>query len=129
MGQYLIDSNIISGYFSSLFEEESMDFLTKVIDMTPNISVITEIEALSWINPNKNKEIIVQSFIKDARILPLSPEVVTQCIKIRRGRKIKTPDAIIAATAITYNLTLITSDNGFAKIQNLKVINPEFEKP
>ena len=125
MGQYLIDSNIISGYFSSLFREKSMNFLTDVIDMTPNISVITEIEALSWTSPDKNKETIVQLFIKDAHILPLSAEVVAQCVKIRRGRKIKTPDAILAATDITYNLTLITGDRGFAKINGLKTIYPE----
>ncbi len=49
---------------------------------------------------------------------------VDQCVKIRRSRKIKTPDAIIAATAIINNLTLITSDGGFENIQGLKVINP-----
>ncbi|MDB4920975.1 MAG: hypothetical protein JWQ54_2958 [Mucilaginibacter sp.] len=46
MGQYLIDNNVISSYFSEVFSEKAMDFLTEVIDLIPNISVITEIEAL-----------------------------------------------------------------------------------
>jgi hypothetical protein len=55
MGQYLIDNNAISNFFSGLFTEKGMNFMAEVIDQTPTISVITEIEALSWINPDKIK--------------------------------------------------------------------------
>ena len=37
---------------------------------------------------------------------------------------IKTPDAIIAATAVVYNRTLITSDKDFNNIHGLEVIDP-----
>lgn len=124
MGQYLIDNNAISNYFSSLFSDSAMQFMSDVIDQIPNISVITEIEALSWITSDKNKELIVQEFIKDAAIISLSPAVVKQCVIIRRSCKIKTPDAIIAATAIVHNLTLITSDSDFAGIVGLQVVDP-----
>lgn len=125
MGQYLIDNNVISSYFSGFFPEKAMDFVADVIDLTPNISVITEIEALSWVSPDKSKEAVVKAFIEDANVLPLSPDVVAQCVKIRRNRKIKTPDAIIAASAIVHNLILITSDSDFNNIQKLKIIDPK----
>ena len=83
-----------------------MDFVADVIDHIPNISVITEIEALSWISPDKSKETIIRAFINDANILPLSTDVATHSVKIRRSKKVKTPDAIIAATAIFHKLTL-----------------------
>jgi predicted nucleic acid-binding protein len=124
MGQYLIDNNVISSYFSGLFSEKSMGFIADILDQTPNISVITEIEALSWINPDESKETTVQEFIKDANVLNISPAIVSECVKIRRSKKIKTPDAIIAATAIAHNLILITSDNDFNNIKGLKVVNP-----
>jgi predicted nucleic acid-binding protein len=124
MGQYLIDNNVISNYFSELFSEKTMIFISKIIDETPNISVITEIEALSWINPDKKKEGFLKEFVFDSNILMLNPEIVTECIKIRRSKKIRTPDAIIATTAIVHNLTLITNDNDFNGIQKLKTINP-----
>jgi predicted nucleic acid-binding protein len=124
MGQYLIDNNAISNFFSGLFSEKGMDFIAEVLDQTPTISVITEIEALSWINPDKSKEHIVKAFVQDATVLALTPDVVAQCVRIRRSRKIKTPDAIIAATAITHNLSLITSDSDFNNIQGLQVIDP-----
>jgi hypothetical protein len=63
MGQYLIDNNAISNYFSGLFTENGMNFIADVLDQTPIIFVITQIEALSWINPEKSKELIVKSFV------------------------------------------------------------------
>lgn len=125
MEQYLIDNNAISNFFSGIFSEKGMDFMAEVIDQTPTISVITEIEALSWIDPDKSKEQIVQAFVQDATVLALTPAEVAQCVSIRRSRKIKTPDAIMAATAIVHNLTLITSDKGFKNIQGLKIIDPK----
>jgi predicted nucleic acid-binding protein len=124
MGQYLIDNNIISSYFTESFPKKTMDFISDVMDKTPNISVVTEIEALSWIAPDKVYETIIKEFIKDANILPLTKNVVAECVQIRRSRKIKTPDAIIAATAIVHNLTLITSDNDFKNIKHLQTISP-----
>ena len=124
MGFYLIDNNVISNYFSSSYSEEMMVFISEIIDQTPVISVITEIEALSWISTDKEKEKIVREFISDSKVLNLNHDIVTQCVKIRRSRKIKTPDAIIAATAIFYDLILITNDKDFEGIQNLKLLNP-----
>jgi predicted nucleic acid-binding protein len=124
MGQYLIDNNAISNFFSGLFSEKGMNFIAEVLDQTPTISVITEIESLSWVNTNKSKEEIVKSFIQDANVLALTSSVVAQCIRIKRSRKIKTPDAIIAATAIVHNLTLITSDGDFNSISGLNLIDP-----
>jgi hypothetical protein len=124
MEQYLIDNNIISLYFSGRISKSANLFLSDVIDRIPNISVITQIEALSWVNPDKSKELIVYNFINDANIISISSSIVKQCVSIRRARKIKTPDAIIAATAIIHNYILITCDNDFNNIEGLEVINP-----
>jgi len=124
MGEYLIDNNVISAYFSGSLSEKAINFVANVIDQKPNISLITEIEALSWVSLDKGKEVIIKAFIDDSIVLPISRGVVVQCVKIKRGKKVKTPDAIIAATAIVYNLTLITSDSDFNKIQGLKIIDP-----
>ena len=124
MGSYLIDNNIISKYFSDSFSEEMTNFISEIINQTPLISVITEIEALSWVSQDKNKEKIISDFISDSKIVTLNSDIVSLCIKIRRSKKIKTPDAIIAATAIFYDLILITSDKDFDGIQNLKLLNP-----
>lgn len=44
---------------------------------------------------------------------------------LRRERKIKTPDAIIAATAIAFGFTLVTNnEKDFKKIDGLSIVNP-----
>lgn len=55
--------------------------MSEVFDQKPIISVITQIEALSWVSPNKKQEAIMKEFIKDSIILGLSQEVVVQCVK------------------------------------------------
>jgi predicted nucleic acid-binding protein len=101
-----------------------MKFVANILDNTPNISVITQIEILSWVQSDKQKENILKDFILDSNVYLLNSEIVDECIKIRRSKKIKTPDAIIAATAIITGSILLTNDKDFIGIQNLKVINP-----
>ncbi|MEL1244292.1 type II toxin-antitoxin system VapC family toxin [Flavobacterium sp. DGU11] len=125
MGQeYLIDTNVISGYFSELFSENSLDFLDIVTNLIPNISVITEIEILSW-KTSTDVEDVVRDFVSDGIVFGITPEIVEISVNIRRRKNIKTPDAIIAATAVANNFTLITSnEKDFRNIKGLKIINP-----
>ncbi len=123
MGQYLIDTNVISEYFSASLPVTGMALLDKVINSIPNISIITQIELLCWRTDNITEQKVIK-FIKDSLILDINNDIVTHCVDLKRNKKIKTPDAIIAATAISHKLTLITSDTDFNNIPDLEVINP-----
>jgi predicted nucleic acid-binding protein len=98
--------------------------MSGVIDQKPIISIITEIEDLSWINLDKSKEIIVQEFIKNTTVLPLTSLIVNRRKAIRCSKKIKTDNSILAATAIIHDLIIITNDNDFENINRLKTLNP-----
>ena len=124
MEQYLIDTNIVSDYFSASFSATAMEFMDIAIDAVPNLSVITQIELLCW-KAEGSIEQNVKNFITDSVVLGIGPEVIVQCVNLRRGKKIKTPDAIIAATALAYGYALITNnEKDFAHIKNLKLVNP-----
>jgi hypothetical protein len=63
--------------------------------------------------------------MNDATVLDLTGSVVDVCIELRKKCKTKLPDAIIAASAMVYDLVLITRNIPNSKnIQGLKVINP-----
>jgi predicted nucleic acid-binding protein len=63
--------------------------------------------------------------IEASTIIPLTDEMVDETIAIRKIHKIKLPDAIIAATAKTKNLTLITrNETDFDSVSGLTIINP-----
>jgi predicted nucleic acid-binding protein len=124
MEQYLIDTNVISDYFSASLPNAAFKFLDNVIDAVPNLSIITQLELLCW-NTDAATDQKIKDFIADSNILDISPDVISQCVTLRKGKKIKTPDAIIAATAIAYGYTLITNnEKDFAIIKGLKMINP-----
>ncbi len=58
-------------------------------------------------------------------MLELDRDIIERTILLRKAQKIKLPDAIIAATALVHNLTLITRNTGdFSKITGLKIIDP-----
>ena len=94
------------------------------------LSVISEIELLSFPGITSSEEQQIRSFIKDCTVLFLTENVKNKTIALRRSYKIKLPDAIIAATAIENNLQLITADKGFKQIAelDLALIEPEHQK-
>jgi predicted nucleic acid-binding protein len=64
-------------------------------------------------------------FLDYSDIISLTEDIVEQTISLKKSIKIKTPDAIIAATALVNNYTLITNNTAdFKRIQGLKLFNP-----
>ncbi len=122
--QYLIDSNAVIDYLSGKIPEKAMSFMNQVINDIPNISVITKIEVLGY-NTTPEAYQLLSGFVEDSIVLGLSDDIVEQTIKIRKENTIKTPDALIAATAAVNQLTLITRNSrDFDKIGGLVVVNP-----
>ena len=122
--KYLTDSNAVIDYLSGKFGEKAMTFMNKVIDDIPNISVITKIEILGYETNHKDYKLLFD-FASDSIVIGLIDEIVNQTIEIRKIYKIKTPDAIIAASAMVNKLTLITRNTkDFEKIEGLEVLNP-----
>ena len=125
MEQYLIDTNAVCHYFSASFSDKGMQFMDMVIDAVPNISVITQIELLCW-KTDVATEKKVKSFIRDSVILNISPDIIDYCVSLRRDMKIKTPDAIIASTALDSGFSLITcNEKDFENVKSLEIINPK----
>ena len=86
------------------------------------ISVITEIELLSIPFQRTQEERLMREFISNCFIVDLDSEIKIQTIQLRKGHKIKIPDAIIAASSIVKKLPLFTADKGFSKIPALDIV-------
>ena len=125
VGAYLIDTSAVSQYLEGRFPENGLLFMDGVFTTESTISVITQIELLTWKPVQDSMEEKVAIFVEDSTIIGLSPEIVLETIRIRRTYRTKTPDAIIAATALVHDFTLITdNEKDFNKIQKLKLVNP-----
>lgn len=127
MGQgFLIDTNIVIATLGNKLPSEGVVFIKTI---PPNISVITQIELLGWHGVAAIDLVPLTDFVNKSTIFNLDPAVVQQTIILRQYHKIKTPDAIIAATALIHGLTLVSRNvSDFKQIAQLQVINP-FELP
>lgn len=100
----LIDTNIIMYYLTgdpliTAFLRQRREYL--------HCSVITKMETLSYPYEH-DEETAVRAFLACFREETLDEEIVEQTIALRKQKKIKLPDAIIAATAIAHHLILVT---------------------
>ena len=123
--KYLIDTSAVIKYLNESFPPQAILFLDEIIDAECIISFITQIELLVWEPPNVSDLAIYQTFVKDSIIIGSDNDIVEQAILIRKMHNLKLPDAIIAATSIVYDFTLIADNDGdFKKVTRLKYLNP-----
>lgn len=120
--QYLIDTNAVIDYLGNILPPAGETFMDNIV---PSISIITRIEVLGWFKASPNQLARLKSFIDNTKQYLLDEAVIDATITLRQLYKIKTPDAIIAATALTYNLVLISRNtNDFKQIIVLTCIDP-----
>ena len=88
------------------------------------VSVIAKMEFLGFNGFTHDEKKKAREFISFAQIIPLEDIIVERVIEIKQNFKIKLPDAIIAATAMSRDLFLVTRNvNDFKQI-TVNLINP-----
>jgi predicted nucleic acid-binding protein len=121
--RFLIDSNTIIDYTSNLLKDKASDFVEKIFNADFNISVIVKIEILGFDEIEEKLEAL-EEFLSTAKVLPLDDAVTKKTIELRRIKKLKLGDAIIAATALINDLVIVTRNTkDFNNIPNLKTLN------
>lgn len=119
--RYLIDSNIVIKFLGNLLNENGRLFIANILDEEFNISVITDIE----VQGHHSITEIEEMFMSLATVYDLDNDIRVRTIELRKQHKIKLPDAIIAATALSHSFVLITqNERDFNNIVGLEVINP-----
>lgn len=122
----LIDTNIAISYIGNRLSIKAMDKLDKIFDAEYHISVINKIELLGYQNLDKNEVEKFNLLIDNSIIHPIDNKTIDKTIAIRKKHKIKLPDALIAATCLVNDLTILTLNvKDFENIDGLKVIIPE----
>jgi predicted nucleic acid-binding protein len=73
-------------------------------------SAITRMELLGFPGILEAEQTAISGLLAEMRYLPIAGEVENATIALRQQRRIKLPDAIIAATARVFGLELLTLD-------------------
>lgn len=117
---YLIDTNIIIYYLEG--EQAAVSFLrTHRGELA--ISSVTWMETLSY-PLSADEEQVVLAFLHEFRLIEISSPVMELSVKVRRMKKMKLPDAIIAASAVHHDLILVTRNIKDFKGTAVKTLDP-----
>jgi len=113
----VLDTNAII-FFTAKGNIISNDLYNELNDADLYISVITEIELFAKSAMIPEEENKLRGFITDRLlVINLTNNVKNETIALRRANKLKLPDCIVAATAITLNAQLLTSDNELLRLK------------
>jgi predicted nucleic acid-binding protein len=118
---FLIDTNVLIDVQTRKLQESALTYLAGIINADFTVSFISYIEFLGY----KFATIEMQQFISLATVIEINRPIIDAAIGLRRKNPIQLPDAIIAATALVTNRTLLTRNVAdFKNIEELMVINP-----
>ncbi|MCK9632144.1 MAG: type II toxin-antitoxin system VapC family toxin [Methanoregula sp.] len=125
MKRYLFDTNILIYYFADTLPVQEIPRIEHILKESFNISIITKIEFFGFEKYSQDEFSRELEFIGHATVIPLTDEIADSVIDIRRKTRIQIPDAVIAATCLTEDLTLITrNEKDFRDIAGLDIYNP-----
>ncbi len=115
----LLDTNAVLYFLGGKLKENTFPAGNLII------SFINELELLSYPNLSKSEENKIEEFIYSIDVLDMNTLIKQETIVLRKKYRIKLPDAIICATALVYEASLLTLDNNLSKIKEIKLIRPD----
>jgi predicted nucleic acid-binding protein len=122
MNGKLVDTNILI-YLSK--KQLSFDKVASKADKL-YISIITYMEVLGYPFKNSQEKQFIEQICENIPTIGLDKNIVDKVIQIKQNHKIKLPDAIILATTLVNQFTLVTANvSDFINIDNsLQIVNP-----
>lgn len=94
-----------------------------------SFSVITEIELLSFAELSANDEQKIGEFLSLLDRVELTQSIRLETIRLRRQKRLKLPDALIAASAINNKAILLSNDQAFQVVDGLMVQSVRLNAP
>lgn len=112
----LLDTNIVLYFLAGKLKNS-------LADNEYYLSVITQLELLSYPSIDQKAQTSIDEFLKQVEIVNINPEIVHKTIEIRKRYKFKLPDSIIIATAQVLDIELLSNDLQFTKFPELNCKN------
>lgn len=124
--KYIFDTNTVIYFLGKIvLSDNALKRIDAICAEGQHLSIITKLELLGYNFENIVNEEATKKFVTVSKIHQISPEIEIETIKLRKTTKMKLPDAIIAATALVNNFTLISANTkDFKLISQLNLLNP-----
>ena len=113
MSNYLLDTNTII---------YALNQGTKLQNGRYFVSIITEIELLSYSKLTQSDEEVLKKLLSQFESIEVTQSIKEKTIQIRKSSQLKLPDSIIIASALDKDAILVTSDKQLLNTQIVKTI-------
>lgn len=113
---FIADTNFL------IYLHEGNKIIEPFLEYNFGVSFISEVELLGFRDITKSDEAKLIALLNDCYLIEWNNKIKDKTISLKRQYSVKLPDALIAATALVYNIPLITADKGFSKISELDLI-------
>ncbi len=123
--RWLLDTNV---WIDAMRDElmASRALLVAALDEWCGHSAMTRLELLSHSSLSEQDLADWRLLLAQSEEVAISEAVIEEAARLRRTVRLKAPDAIIAATALLQNATLVTQNiTDFRRVPRLRVFSPE----
>ncbi|MDH4096669.1 MAG: type II toxin-antitoxin system VapC family toxin [Nitrospira sp.] len=102
-GRFVLDTNAVLYFLGGRLAQP-------LPDGSYCLSVMSELELLAYPDLTPSEEAHIKAFLQDITIVELNDTVKAHAIDLRKRYRLKLPYALIVATALAFNATLLTND-------------------
>ena len=113
---YWPDTNFVLGMLKSTPEVLAIVDNTGLMAPQCAFSAVTRMELLGFPGITADEDSLIRRRLAQFNYLAISTAVEDRAIELRRSRRGKLPDALIAATALCHGLELLTLDLGLQAV-------------
>ena len=120
--RYLLDTNaivaLLQGNTQLIQRLQKADWV--------GISVISQIELLVFSNLTESDRQLFQVFLHRVQVIDLSSgdeNLIRMIVEVCQQRRLKLPDAVIAAIALYQSASLMTADQTFKNVNELTMVS------
>jgi predicted nucleic acid-binding protein len=113
-GRYVLDTNVVLYLLGG-----------RLLNPLPvgefYLSVITEMEMLSYPTISEAEVLKIRQFLSQVKVMDIGEDVKNATIALRKKYRLKLPDAIICATALSVNAVLLSNDTQLSRVMEISV--------
>lgn len=122
--RYLVDSNI--WIYAASGAPLAIAFLDQAVAAEwSGYSAISRLEVFGYPSLQPDDASKLDSLLQCFTEVDIHRAVINRAITVRQSSPIKTPDAIVAATALLMNARLVTRNTAdFRRVSGLELVNP-----
>ena len=107
--RFMLDTNVIIDTLNN--DLDLLAFLETFPDCEIYINPVVAIEVLAKAGMSEDEEAVARALLDSFKWTEIDKAVCEAAVQIRRAKELRLPDALIAASAITINATVLSNDS------------------